>query len=149
MKSLSLILFLLVVTTINAQTKVEKKEKEYLELLTLKYELFESSGVTYYTHTFVSGYKYPTIKEDYYSYGIFQRLDGLIKFYSELANLENQEDGLYKLSTTVSGMGNIHADKSSEKIKLYASESQILKYTTFTMSDIKADFETLKSIATE
>ena len=93
----------------------------------------------------MSGYEYPTIKEGFYSYGIFTRLNDLTKFYSELSNLENQEDGLYKLSLVISGLGNIYADKSSEKITLH-SENKILKYKTFIMSDIKVDSELLNSM---
>lgn len=109
MKSLSLILFLLVVITINAQTRVVTREDEYLNLLTLKYKVhFGGDDTKYYTHTFLSGYEYPTIQQGYYSYGMFHRLDGLITFYTELANLENQEDGFYKLTTSVIGKGNIY-----------------------------------------
>ena len=146
MKSLLLSLSLVLVCIANAQTKVVTKEKEYLELQTLKYEIYYGTDNTkYYTYTFMSGYEYPTIKEGFYSYGIFTRLNDLTKFYSELSNLENQEDGLYKLSLVISGLGNIYADKSSEKITLH-SENKILKYKTFIMSDIKVDSELLNSM---
>jgi hypothetical protein len=146
MKSLLLSLSLVLVSVCYSQTKVVTKEKEYLELQTLKYEIYYGSDNTkYYTYTFMSGYEYPTIREGYYSYGIFTGLSDLTKFYTELSNLETQEDGLYKLSLVVSGLGNIYADKSSEKITLH-SEKKILKYKTFTMSDIKVDSELLNSM---
>jgi hypothetical protein len=146
MKSLLLSLSLVLVSVCYSQTKVVTKEKEYLELQTLKYEIYYGSTNTkYYTYTFMSGYEYPTIREGYYSYGIFTRLSDLTKFYTELSNLETQEDGLYKLSLVVSGLGNIYADKSSERITLH-SENKILKYKTFTMSDIKEDLELLSSM---
>jgi hypothetical protein len=148
MKSLLLSLSLVLVCVANAQTKVvtEVKETEYLELQTLKYEVYyRSDNTKYYTYTFISGYEYPNIQEGYYSYGIFAKLSDLITFYSELSNLENQEDGLYKLSLVISGSGNIYADKLSEEITLY-STYKIMKYKTFTMSDIKTDLALLKSM---
>lgn len=145
MKSLLLSLFLVAANICYSQTKVVKKTKEYLNLRTLDYEIITGYDSTlYYSYTFISGYKYPSISEGYYSHGIFESLDGLVKFYNELANLENQENGFYKLSTVVRGEGSIYADKVSTKIKLYSSENHIYKYTTLQMNDIKADLELLK-----
>ena len=147
MKSLLLSLFLVADNICYSQTKVVKKTTEYLNLRTLDYKIITGHDNTlYYSYTFISGYKYPSISEGYYSHGIFERLDGLVKFYNELANLENQENGFYKLSTAVSGQGSIYADKVSTKVKLYSGENHIFKYTTFKMDDIKADLELLKSL---
>ena len=151
MKTLLLSAILFLFYNLNAQTKVETKENEYLHLQTLKYKIHSSDDNTkYYTYTFSSGYEYPTIHEGYYNYGIFHTLEGMITFYTELANLENQENGFYKLSTKVQGKGNIYVEKLSKKVKLYPSlfacEHHLLKYKTFKINDIKADLITLQSL---
>jgi len=151
MRTILLSGLLLLFGNFNAQIKVATTEKEYLELLTLKYDVVTgsvgSSNTRYYKHTFLEGYEYPSIREGYYSRDIFETLYGLIKFYTELANLENQEDGLYKLSISVSGYGNIYAEKLADKVKLYSSEAKIMKYKIFKMENIKADLITLKALA--
>jgi hypothetical protein len=146
-KRLLIILLALCLNTFaNSQVKIEEEKKEYLELNTLKYEIFKGpSGGTYYVHTFYSAYEYPTIKEGFYTVGIFTSFEGLVTMYTELANLENLEDGLYKLSMKDKKIGDYAASKKGDKIKITGT-SGYGNYAKMNLEDIKKDLETLKSI---
>ena len=146
MKSLLLSLLLIVAGTYTAQVKVEPKEKSYLYLLTTNYEIIKPSygETTYYEKVFRAGYEYPTIQEGYYIINIFTDINGLVKHYTELANLENLEDGEYNLSINVSG--GLHAIKSGSKIKLKDGYN-IYNYGKYKIQDIKTDLDLLKSMA--
>jgi len=145
MKSLLLSLLLVVAGTCAAQVRVEPKEKSYLYLLTTNYEIITSSDgtTTYYERVFMWGYEYPAIREGYYVNSIFTDINGLIKHYTELVNLENLEDGEYKLSVHVKG--GINAIKTGSKIKLKDGYN-IYNYGKYKIEDIKTDLELLKSM---
>jgi len=151
MKSLLLSLLLVVSGTCISQVKVETKETKYLYLLTATYEIIEPEGmyksdtITYYYRILRAGYDYPSIQEGYFSVTIFERIDGLVDFYTELANLENKEDGTYELSMRVERDGAIHAIKTGSKIKLTNNYNQY-KYGRYKMDDIKTDLALLKSM---
>ncbi len=151
MKSLLLSLLLVVSGTCISQVKVETKETKYLYLLTATYEIIEPEGmfksdtITYYSKTLRAGYDYPSIQEGYFQVTIFERIDGLVDFYTELANLENKEDGTYELSMRVERDGAIHAIKTGSKIKLTNNYNQY-KYGRYKMDDIKTDLALLKSM---
>jgi len=149
MKSLLLSLLLVVSGTCMSQVRVETKETKYLYLLTTTYEIIEPEGmyksdtITYYSRTLRAGYDYPSIQEGYFRVAIFQRIDGLVNFYTELANLENKEDGTYQLSMKVQRDGQLYAVKKGTKIKL---TSQLYKYEKYNIDEIKTDLELLKSM---
>jgi hypothetical protein len=151
MKSLLLSLLLVVSGTCMSQVKVETKETKYLYLLTATYEIIEPEGmyksdtITYYSRTLRAGYDYPSILEGYFRVAIFERIDGLVDFYTELANLENKEDGTYELSMRVEKDGAIHAIKTGSKIKL-TNNYNLYKYGRYKMDDIKTDLALLKSM---
>jgi len=145
MKRLLTIAVLLLTFTTFSQVKVVEKEKSYLYLLTDKYEIITSSdgGTIYYQKIFRTGYKYPYIQQGFYVVSIFTGINGLVKHYTELANLENLEDGEYDLSVHVDY--GIRAIKTGSKIKL-TDDSNIYKYGKYKMEDIKTDLELLKSM---
>ncbi len=148
MKSLLLSLLLVVSGTCMSQVKVEVKEKSYLYLLTTTYEIIPSSDgtTTYYRRILRAGYDYPAIQQGFFQVSIFKRIDGLVDFYTELANLENKEDGTYELSMRVERDGAIHAIKTGSKIKL-TNDYNIFKYGKYKMDDIKTDLALLKSMS--
>ena len=145
MKSLLLSLLLVVAGTCAAQVKVESKEKSYLYLLTTTYEIIVSDDgtTTYYRRVFMWGYEYPAIREGYYVNSMLTDINGLVKHYTELVNLENLEDGEYKLSVQV--RGGINAIKTGSKIKLKDGYN-IYNYGKYKIEDIKTDLELLKSM---
>jgi hypothetical protein len=145
MKSLLLSLLLVVAGTCAAQVRVEPKEKSYLYLLTTNYEIITSSDgkTTYYQRVFMTGYEYPAIREGFYINSIFTDINGLVKHYTELVNLENLEDGEYKLSVQV--RGGINAIKTGSKVKLKDGYN-IYNYGKYKIEDIKTDLELLKSM---
>jgi hypothetical protein len=145
MKSLLLSLLLVLSGTCVSQVKVEVKEKSYLYLLTTTYEIIASDDgtTTYYRRVFMWGYEYPAIREGYYVNSMLTNIDGLIKHYTELVNLENLEDGEYKLSIHV--RGGINAIKTGSKIKLKDGYN-IYNYGKYKIEDIKTDLELLKSM---
>jgi hypothetical protein len=145
MKGLIIVILLIIGNQYFSQTKIEKTEKSYLYLLTTKYEISPSADgkFTFYQRVFRTGYKYPAIQQGFYVISIFTNIDGLVKHYTELANLENLEDGEYNLSVRVEG--GIHAIKSGSKIKL-KDGSNIYNYGKYKMEDIKTDLELLKSM---
>jgi hypothetical protein len=151
MKSLLLSLLLVVSGTCISQVKVETKETKYLYLLTATYEIIEPEGmyksdtITYYSKTLMTGYDYPSIQEGYFRVAILSKIDGLVDFYTELANLENKEDGTYELSMRVERDGAIHAIKTGSKIKL-TNNYNLYKYGKYKMDDIKTDLALLKSM---
>ena len=146
MKSLLLSLLLVVSGTCMSQVKIEVKEKSYLYLLTTTYEIIPSSDgtTTYYEKVFLTGYEYPTIREGFYVNSIFTDINGLVKHYTELVNLENLEDGEYNLSARV--RGGIHAIKTGSKIKLKDGYN-IYNYGKYRIEDIKTDLALLKSMS--
>lgn len=148
MKRILTIAILLLTFTTFSQVKVVEKEKSYLYLLTDQYEIITSrdGGTTYYQKIFRTGYKYPAIQEGFYVISIFTGINGLVKHYTELANLENLEDGEYDLSTHVDY--GIRAIKTGSKIKL-TDESNIYKYGKYKIEDIKTDLELLKSMVNQ
>ena len=147
MKSLLLSLLLVVSGTCAAQVRVESKEKSYLYLLSATYEIIVSKDgtTTYYRRVLRAGYDYPAIQQGFFQVSIFERIDGLVDFYTEMANLENKEDGTYQLSMRVERDGAIHAIKTGSKIKL-TNNYNIFKYGKYKIEDIKTDLELLKSI---
>jgi hypothetical protein len=151
MKSLLLSLLLVVAGTCISQVKVETKETKYLYLLTATYEIrepermFKSDTITYYSKTLKTGYDYPSIQEGYFRVSILSKIDGLVDFYTELANLENKEDGTYELSMRTSGGSELHAIKTGSKIKL-TDYFNLDKYGKYKMDDIKTDLALLKSM---
>jgi len=146
MKSLLLSLLLVVSGTCMSQVRVEPKEKSYLHLLTAIYEIIPSSDgtATYYCRILRYGYDYPAIQQGYFQVTIFQRIDGLVNFYTELANLENKEDGTYQLSMRVQKDGQLYAVKKGSKIKL---TSDVYKYERYNIDEIKTDLTLLKSMS--
>ena len=148
MKRILTTALLLFTFTTFSQVKVIKKEKSYLYLLTDKYEIITShDGVTpYYEKVFRTGYKYPAIQEGFYVINIFTDISGLVKHYTELANLENLEDGEYDLSAHVDY--GIHAIKKGSRIKL-KDESNIYNYGKYKIDDIKTDLTLLKSMVNQ
>ncbi len=148
MKSLLLSLLLVVSGVYVAQIKVEPTETQYLYLLTDKYEIRKPSydgWPTYYSKTLRAGYDYPAIQEGFYSVNITGDINSLVRMYGELANLENLEDGTYKLSVGIGRDGTLHAVKMGNKIKL-TDTNNIFKYAKYKMDDIKIDLELLKTI---
>ena len=145
MKSLLLSLLLVVSGTCAAQVRVESKEKSYLYLLSATYEIIVSKdgSDTYYCRILRAGYDYPTIQQGYFQVTIFERIDGLVDFYTEMANLENKEDGTYQLSMRVEKDGQLYAVKKGSKIKL---TSDVYKYERYNIAEIKTDLELLKSM---
>lgn len=145
MKSLLLSLLLVVAGTCAAQVRVEPKETQYLYLLTTKYEIIVSDDgtTTYYRKVFMTGYEYPAIQQGYYVNSMFTDINGLVKHYTELVNLENLEDGEYKLSVQV--RGGINAIKTGSKVKLKDGYN-IYNYGKYKIEDIKTDLELLKSM---
>ena len=145
MKSLLLSLLLVVSGTCAAQVRVESKEKSYLYLLSATYEIIVSKdgSATYYCRILRAGYDYPTIQQGYFQVTIFERIDGLVDFYTEMVNLENKEDGTYQLSMRVEKDGQLYAVKKGSKIKL---TSDVYKYERYNIAEIKTDLELLKSM---
>ena len=148
MKTLFLSLLLLVSVTCLSQVRVEPKEKTYLYLSSAIYEVIKSDrpgevSDTYYSRILRSGYEYPTIQQDYFQVSIFERIDGLVQFYTELANLENKEDGTYQLSIRVRKDGQLYAVKKGSRIKL---TSKVYKYEKYKINEIKTDLALLKSM---
>lgn len=145
MKGILTTALLLFIFTTFSQVKVVEKEKSYLYLLTDRYEIITSSdgGTTYYQRIFRTGYKYPAIQQGFYVISIFTGINGLVEHYTELANLENLEDGEYNLSIRVDY--GIHAIKSGSKIKLTDGDN-IYKYGKYKIDDIKTDLALLKSM---
>jgi hypothetical protein len=74
---------------------------------------------------------------------MFTDINGLVKHYTELVNLENLEDGEYKLSVQV--RGGINAIKTGSKVKLKDGYN-IYNYGKYKIEDIKTDLELLKSM---
>jgi hypothetical protein len=145
MKGILTIAVLLLTFTTFSQVKIEKEEKSYLYLLTTNYEIITSSDgtTTYYQRVFMTGYEYPAIREGFYVNSIFTDINGLVKHYTELVNLENLEDGEYNLSVRV--RGGIHAIKTGSKIKLKDGYN-IYNYGKYKIEDIKTDLALLKSM---
>lgn len=145
MKSLLLSLLLVVSGTCAAQVRVESKEKSYLYLLSATYEIIVSKdgSATYYCRILRAGYDYPTIQQGYFQVTIFKKIDVLVDFYTEMANLENKEDGTYQLSMRVEKDGQLYAVKKGSKIKL---TSDVYKYERYNIAEIKTDLELLKSM---
>ena len=145
MKSLFLSLLLVVSGTCAAQVRVESKEKSYLYLLSATYEIIVSKdgSATYYCRILRAGYDYPTIQQGYFQVTIFKKIDVLVDFYTEMANLENKEDGTYQLSMRVEKDGQLYAVKKGSKIKL---TSDVYKYERYNIAEIKTDLELLKSM---
>ena len=141
MKNLLIILAVTLSSYSFGQTKVEQEQKQYLILNTMTYEMIHGrydSTNYYYTYTFYSGYKYPTLQEGFYTVGLFLTKTTLLLLYTELSNLETLEDGLYKLSCQDGQNLHYSAYKSGSKIKI-TSETGYTKYAKFSMEDIKAD----------
>ena len=145
MKSLLLSLLLVVSGTCATQVRVESKEKSYLYLLSATYEIIVSKdgSATYYCRILRAGYDYPTIQQGYFQVTIFEKIDALVDFYTEMANLENKEDGTYQLSMRVEKDGQLYAVKKGSKIKL---TSDVYKYERYNIAEIKTDLELLKSM---
>jgi hypothetical protein len=148
MKTLFLSLLLLISVSCLSQVRVEPKEKTYLYLSSAIYEVIKSDrpgevSDTYYSRILRYGYEYPTIQQDYFQVSIFERIDGLVQFYTELANLENKEDGTYQLSIRVRKDGQLYAVKKGSRIKL---TSKVYKYEKYKINEIKTDLELLKSM---
>ena len=66
----------------NAQVKVETSKEDSLYLKTINFSVYGTDSKTY-SHTFVTGYEYPTIQEGFYAIGISTGLPQLIAFYTE------------------------------------------------------------------
>ena len=140
-------LFLFVVNSSFSQEKIIEQVEQSLTLKTMTFTLSND----YYEHNFFSAYEYPTITEGYYSVNLFLNFDGLVKFYTELSNLSNLEDGKYNLSTKLSSSHhlyknqNIVAEKKGTMIKLLSSDS---KYARTLMrlktNDVTADLTYLQ-----
>lgn len=129
------------------QVKVEPhvEENDTLYLKTIHFD----SSVTGYSHTYETGYEYPTIKEGHYFIAIIATLEQLIVFYTELSNLESMADGEYVLTQWTSGKarGPIRAHKAGNLIKINSRDNR-RTFTTIKMEDIKADLITLQGLQT-
>jgi hypothetical protein len=148
MKKLLIALVVLASTFSFGQVKVEPKQTQYLILNTLTYEMVpmqRDSSLHYYTHTFTTGYEYPNIKQGYYSIGVFFTKANLLQFYQELSNLENLEDGTYKLSCSDRKVGYYYAKKKGSKV-IITTEFGYSRYAKFTMENIKLDLEQVKAL---
>ena len=148
MRTLLLSLLLLISGTCISQVRVEPKEKTYLYLSSAIYEVIKSDSPgdvsdIYYSRILRYGYEYPTIQQDYFQVCIFERIGGLVQFYTELANLENKEDGTYQLSVRVQKDGQLYAVKKGSRIKL---TSKVYKYEKYKINEIITDLALLKSI---
>ena len=132
---------------INAQVRVEptvaKDDSLYLKTIH-----FDSSAAGY-SHTYETGYDYPTIKEGFYSISIRATLEQLIVFYTELSNLESMADGEYVLTLSSSGKvrGPMRAHKTGNLIKINSGYNR-RTFTTIKMEDIKVDLITLQALNT-
>ena len=129
------------------QVKVEPYVKEN-DTLYLKTIHFDSSAAGY-SHTYETGYDYPTIQEGFYYIAIRATLEQLIVFYTELSNLESMLDGEYVLTQWTSGKarGPIRAHKAGNLIKINSRDNR-RTFTTIKMEDIKADLITLQALQT-
>lgn len=130
----------------NAQVRVETVKKDSLELKTLKFSI-SGTDVKSYSHTFLTGYEYPNIKEGFYAMGISTGLKDLINFYTELSNLETLPDGQYTLSLWTVGRahGPIKAHKAGNLIKINNRDNRHT-IAIVAMEDIKADLITLQAL---
>jgi len=117
LKVMMVMLFALITTFSFGQERVEKHTNDILNLKTLDFEVIKSTSDTYYKHVIYSGYKYPTIREGFYSQSIFVRGDELIDFYQELIRISVMEDGIYKLSKKYGSVSKVK--KTQNKIKMY------------------------------
>jgi hypothetical protein len=139
--------FTTVTNILFGQTMVLPDEKEQLVLESLSYEIRRPDAKSvYYKHTFLTGYDYPAIKQGYYSIGIYEPLSGLITFYKEMSNLKDQVDGVYMLTIKTSNYGNIYAEKTGNRIKLYTSKSLTLRLKTFRLDSLIKDLSVLESM---
>ena len=150
---IALSLLFLLTQSVFSQEKINEKEEQVLDLKTLDFELYYGISNNYYDHVFFEAYEYPTIREGYYMVKIFESLDGLIIFYTELSNLSTFEDGKYKLSTKLSSSNslyknfNIVAEKKGKKIKLLSSDSKYARVLgKIYLSDVVLDLELIKGL---
>lgn len=148
----NLLMIVLLVTLCNysfGQVKVEPyvKENDTLYLKTINFD--PRVDMNTYSHTFITGYEYPTIQEGHYFMAIVATLEQLIVFYTELSNLESMPDGEYVLTlwTTGKARGPIKAHKAGNLIKINSRENRYT-FTTIKMEDIKADLITLQALQT-
>lgn len=97
-KSMFVSLLMMVSFNSFSQVKINEPVKEIVDLQTLDFEVEKSGQYTYYVNTLYATYKYPTIKEGYYTIGIWEELDGLINLYQQLVNVSTMSDGEYQLT---------------------------------------------------
>jgi hypothetical protein len=95
-----------------SQNKVPIKEVFTTDLKTFKVEFNDG----FYSNNISTGWRYPAIKQDFYTCGFFLRYESLIKLYEELIAISNSEDGEYILETKLNNIR--HVKKAGKRLHL-------------------------------
>ena len=136
-KLIFLSLLNLIVTFSFAQTKVEST-KINLKLKTFKF--VEEGG---HISARYCGYVYPTIQADFQCVGFFGGLDELKKYYQELINISESEDGEYKLSRNYDDSYKLI--KKGNKIEISFTSDGFYYFKKISTKNLKIDLELLNS----